>query len=59
MLDGSIGLPSPPGGDNGPSDKLDCFGLQRKKLGLDKQVKLFILDQFCHLGLMAPHSQRM
>ena len=36
-------------------DKLDCFGLPWKKIGLDKMVLLFIRDQYCHLGLMAPH----
>ena len=38
-------------------DKLDCFGLLRKKFGQDKTVQLFIRDQSWHLGLMAPHSQ--
>ena len=36
-------------------DKLDCFGLAWKKLGLDKTVLLLIRDQYCNLGLMAPH----
>ena len=36
-------------------DKLDCFGLLRKKFGLGKMVYLFDPDQNCNLGLMAPH----
>ena len=30
--------PSPPGGDIGPKNKLDCFGVVRKKFGSDKMV---------------------
>ena len=33
-----------------PDDKLDCFGVLRKEF-----VQLFIRDQNCHRGLMAPH----
>ena len=38
-----------------PDDKLDCFGYSRKNLARTKTVKLFIQDQYCHLGLKAPH----
>ena len=35
-------------------DKLDCFGVLRKKFGSEKTVQLFIWDHYCHLGPMAP-----
>ena len=38
-----------------PDDKLDCFGYSGNNLALSKTVKLFIRDQYCHLGLKAPH----
>ena len=38
-----------------PDDRLDCFGILKKKLAFSKTVQLFIWDQYCHLGLMAPH----
>ena len=38
-----------------PDEKLDCFGYSIKNLALTKTVKLFIRDQYCHLGLKAPH----
>ena len=40
-----------------PNDKLDCFGHQGKILVWTKTVKLFVRDQYCHLGLMAPNSK--
>ena len=38
-----------------PDDKLNCFDILRKNLSWTKTVELFIWDQYCHLGLMAPH----
>ena len=40
-----------------PDDKLDCFGYGGKIMSRTKTVKLFIRDQYCHLGLMAPHCR--
>ena len=42
--------PSQPGGDTGPDDKLDCFGILRKKIGLDKNGLVF------YPGLVLPPS---
>ena len=36
-------------------DKLDCFDILVEKIVLDKTVQLLFWDQYCHLGLMAPH----
>ena len=38
-----------------PDDKLDCFEILPKKFDSAKTVQLFIWDQYCHLGLIAPH----
>ena len=37
-----------------PDDELDCFGILRKNLPRTETVQIFIRDQYCHLGLMAP-----
>ena len=36
-------------------DKLDCFVIAREKLAWTKRSSFFLRDQYCHLGLMAPH----
>ena len=40
-----------------PDDKLDCFVFNGNFVAFDKAVKLFIRDQCCCQGLMAPHCK--